>query len=81
MIACGPLPMNLEYIDLTHLLYNNFVSNIDKPKKVLGFGEDGDILVERSKYSKVKSVTNMGNGTSYNRHVTDSIIGKCRKSF
>jgi hypothetical protein len=50
---------NLEYIDLTHLLYNNFVSNIDKPKKVLGFGEDGDILVERSKYSKVKSVTNM----------------------
>jgi hypothetical protein len=49
---------NLEYIDLAHLLYKNFVSNIDKPKKVLGFGEDGDILVERSKYSKVNSVTN-----------------------
>jgi hypothetical protein len=26
---------------------------------ITGFGEDGDILVERSKYSKVKSVTNM----------------------
>jgi DNA-dependent RNA polymerase auxiliary subunit epsilon len=37
---------NLEYIDLTHLLYNNFVSNIDKPKKVLGFGEDGDIIFD-----------------------------------
>ena len=50
---------NLEYIDLAHLLYKNFVSNIDKPKKVLGFDEDGDILVERSKYSKVKSITNI----------------------
>jgi hypothetical protein len=36
---------NLEYIDLAHLLYKNFVSNIDKPKKVLGFDEDGDILI------------------------------------
>jgi hypothetical protein len=50
---------NLEYIDLAHLLYKNFVSNIDKPKKVLGFDEDGDILIERSKYSKVKSITNI----------------------
>jgi hypothetical protein len=50
---------NLEYIDLAHLLYANFVSNIDKPEKVLGFDEDGDILVERSKYSKVKSITNI----------------------
>jgi hypothetical protein len=50
---------NLEYIDLAHLLYKNGVSNIDKPKKVLGFDEDGDILVERSKYSKVKSITNI----------------------
>ena len=50
---------NLEYIDLAHLLYKNFVSNIDKPKKVLGFDEDGDILVERNKYSKVKSITNI----------------------
>ena len=50
---------NLEYIDLTHLLYKNFVSNIDKPKKVLGFDEDGDILIERSKYLKVKSITNI----------------------
>jgi hypothetical protein len=39
--------------------YKNFVSNIDKPKKVLGFDEDGDILIERSKYSKVKSITNI----------------------
>jgi hypothetical protein len=36
---------NLEYIDLAHLLYKNCVSNIDKPKKVLGFDEDGDILI------------------------------------
>ena len=50
---------NLEYIDLTHLLYKHFVSNIDKPIKVLGFDEDGDILIERSKYSKVKSITNI----------------------
>ena len=50
---------NLEYIDLAHLLYKNVVSNIDKPKKVLGFDEDGDILIERSKYSKVKSITNI----------------------
>ena len=50
---------NLEYIDLAHLLYKNVVSNIDKPKKVLGFDEDGDILVERSKYSQVKSITNI----------------------
>jgi hypothetical protein len=40
---------NLEYIDLAHLLYKNCVSNIDKPKKVLGIDEDGDILIERSK--------------------------------
>ena len=50
---------NLEYIDLAHLLFKNVVSNIDKPKKVLGFDEDGDILIERSKYSKVKSITNI----------------------
>ena len=50
---------NLEYIELAHLLYKNVVSNIDKPIKVLGFDEDGDILVERSKYSKVKSITNI----------------------
>jgi hypothetical protein len=50
---------NLEYIDLAHLLYTKIVSNIDKPKKVLGFDEDGDILIERSKYSKVKSITNI----------------------
>jgi hypothetical protein len=50
---------NLEYIDLAHLLYKNVVSNIDKPKKVLGFDEDVDILVDRSKYSKVKSITNI----------------------
>jgi hypothetical protein len=41
---------NLEYIDLAHLLDKSFVSNIDKPKKVLGFDENGDILIERSKY-------------------------------
>jgi hypothetical protein len=45
---------NLEYIDLAHLLYKNVVSNIDKPKSVLG-----DIIVERSKYSKVKFITNI----------------------
>jgi hypothetical protein len=28
------------------------------PEKVIGFNEDGDILVERSKYSKVKYITN-----------------------
>ena len=28
-------------------------------KKVLGFDEDGDILVGRSKYSRVKSITNI----------------------
>jgi hypothetical protein len=50
---------NLEYIDLAHLLYKSFVSNIDKPKKVLGFDENGDILIERSKYSNVKSITNI----------------------
>jgi hypothetical protein len=50
---------NLEYIDLAHLLYTKIVSNIDKPRKVLGFDEDGDILIERSKYSKVKSITNI----------------------
>jgi hypothetical protein len=50
---------NLEYIDLAHLHYKNCVSNIDKPKEVLGFDEDGDTLVERSKYSKVKYITNI----------------------
>ena len=50
---------NLEYIDLAHLLYKKFISNIDKPKKVLGFDENGDILIERSKYSKVKSISNI----------------------
>ena len=35
------------------------VSNIDKPKTVLGFDEDCDILVKRSKYSKVKYITNI----------------------
>jgi hypothetical protein len=47
---------NLEYIDLAHLLYKNFVSNIDKPKKVLGFDEDGDILIKRS----IKSLASAG---------------------
>jgi hypothetical protein len=28
-------------------------------KKVLGFDENGDILIERSKYSNVKSITNI----------------------
>jgi hypothetical protein len=50
---------NLEYIDLAHLLYKNVISNIDKPKKVLGFDENGDILIERSKYSEVKSISNI----------------------
>jgi hypothetical protein len=50
---------NLENIYLAHLLYKNFVSKIDKLKKVLGFDEDGDILIERSKYLKVKSITNI----------------------
>ena len=44
---------------MAHLLYKKFINNIDKPKKVLGFDEDGDILIERSKYSKVKSITNI----------------------
>jgi hypothetical protein len=50
---------NLEYIDLAHLPYKKIVSNIDKLKKVLGFDEHGDILVGRSKYSEVKSITNI----------------------
>ncbi|CAC5407839.1 unnamed protein product [Mytilus coruscus] len=54
---------NLEYVDLAQLLYKNFVSNIDQPKKVLGFDEDGDILIERNKYSKVKSLSNIGEWT------------------
>jgi hypothetical protein len=37
----------------------NVISNIDKPKKVLGFDENGDILIERSKYSEVKSISNI----------------------
>jgi hypothetical protein len=61
MIACIPLPFLggtvghtcTFYIDLAHLLYKKCVSNIDKPKKVFGFDEDGDISVQRSKYSKV----------------------------
>ena len=43
---------NLEYIDLAHLLYKN-VSNIDKPKKVLGFDEDGDILTQQVLEGKI----------------------------
>jgi hypothetical protein len=44
---------NLEYIDLAHLLYKNVVSNIDKPKKVLGFDEDGDILTQQVLEGKI----------------------------
>jgi hypothetical protein len=57
MIACGPLPFLDGTVGHTCTVFQ--MSNIDKPKKVLGFDEDGDNLIERSKYSKVKSITNI----------------------
>ena len=69
---------NLEYIDLAHLLYKNCVSNIDKPKKVLGFDEDGDILIERSKYSKVKSITNIEEFFELYKNFAKKISGTCQ---
>jgi hypothetical protein len=58
MIACGPLPFLdgtvghiCTFFQMVHPeRHENFVSKIDKPKKVLGFDEDGDNLIERSKY-------------------------------
>jgi hypothetical protein len=65
MIACRPLPflggtVGSYLLLIWHICFIKMLLVIlINRKKVLGFDEDGDILVGRSKYSRVKSITNI----------------------
>ena len=51
---------NREYIDLALLLYQNFMSQVDKPQGVVGYDSvNGTLVVQSNKNSKVKAIKNI----------------------
>jgi hypothetical protein len=46
--------------DLALLLYQNFISQLDKPQNVVGYDNESDsLVVQPNKQSKVKSIQNI----------------------
>ena len=51
---------NREYIDLALLLYQNCISQVDKPQNIVGYDNDsGSLVVQPNKQSQVKSIQNI----------------------
>jgi hypothetical protein len=51
--------MTLIYIDLALLLYQNFISQVDKPQNVVGYdNESGSLVVQPNKQSNKIQVRN-----------------------
>ena len=52
--------MEQRVYDLALLLYQNFISQLDKPQNVVGYDNESDsLVVQPSKQSKVKSIQNI----------------------
>ena len=52
--------MEQRVYDLALLLYQNFISQLDKPQNVVGYdNESGSLVVQPNKQSKVKSIQNI----------------------
>ena len=55
---------NREYIDLSLLLYQNFISQIDRPQNVISYDNAaGSLVITSNKNSKVKSIQNIESWT------------------
>ncbi|VDI59364.1 Hypothetical predicted protein [Mytilus galloprovincialis] len=55
---------NREFIDLSLLLYQNFISQIDRPQNVISYDNAaGSLVITSNKNSKVKSIQNIESWT------------------